>query len=350
MGMLLPISNYNGIISAMFCIPIFIFLYKKGMFLLFTFVSTVFFFLISTNRLYSLIDSFTIIIVMGMIILFGENALSKKELKFTQLSLLVFFCINLFMVLIPSKYHDFDGEIRFMGLFNACNLSVSIMTICGVAIWEIEKRIKCSPRKKILILNLIGFFILVIATRTRTVLFLLPYWMYQCYESFNRIFFIGGIIIGLGLFGSSIIQSLNERMNLEGDASSATRAAIYLALIDGILDNNVIIPHGSNEAFLFIKEFTDNPDFSSHNDYLRYIYDWGLYFFVFLYYIVYTMKKFLKFNLEFNLILIGYAALALHNMLFLPIAWIPFCIILNMRKMEGYNMLPLSEKIRNGVV
>ena len=233
-----------------------------------------------------------------------------------------------------------------MGIFNACNLSVSTMTICGIVIWEIEKKIKQNRRNKILILNLIGFIILILATRTRTVLFLLPYWLLQCNRYFDKKIFIPTIVI-LGIsFASIIANTLITRMNIEGgDSSSNTRAILYIALIYEILNNYIIIPHGSNEAFFFIKNLTGDSGFSSHNDILRYLYDWGGYFFIFIIYLIINIKKYVKFNLEFNLILLGFSAFALHNMLFLPITWIPLCIIIHLRERDrSYPKKQLSRK------
>ncbi|MDE6811005.1 MAG: hypothetical protein K2J15_01510 [Muribaculaceae bacterium] len=284
--------------------------------------------------MYSILDAFTVINVIGLVIVFSEYTLSEEEIDKTQIVLLTFYIVNLCLIPFPSMY-AFGSERRFMGIFYSCNLSVSVMTLCGVAIWEIEKYKYKKPRLKVLLLNLIGFGILIVATRTRTVLFLLPYWLWECSQIFNKKYFIWTLIL-LGLtISPALFNSLNERMSLEGgDASSMTRALLYLALIKGILGNYIIIPHGSNAAFFFIKQFTGDDGFSAHNDVLRYLYDWGGYFIIFLIYLIRTMRKYCVFNFEMILIFLGFSALLLHNMLFLPITWIPLCLIMNIRELR----------------
>lgn len=334
LGIFFPISNYNAIFNGVYSVLLLAYLRNNSGYWIFNILSIVFFYIFSNPKLYVVFDGFTSLLVTGLLILFTTYDFTGRDLRKIRLILLFFFILNLLLCISPSYYfyHKIEGIRRFQGIFRSANLSVSVMTIIGVVVWEIEKRISTPARKKILWLNIIALVILMFATRTRTLLFLLPYWAYQSYHFLDRRLFIFVVILAGAIFGQIIYQSLSTRMNLTGDQSTATRASIYEALIRRILKNYVVIPHGSNEAYIYIQKFTKNPEYSSHNDFLRYIYDWGIYFFFFIAYIIRLIKRNVNCNLEFYLIIVAYTPLALHNLLFLPIAWVPFCLILNIKK------------------
>ncbi len=348
-GIFFPISNYNGIINGFYTIILLYCLRDKGAFWVFSIGSGIFFYFVSNNLLYVVFDFFTVVSTIGMLIAFFSFSISIDKLKKIQNIFLSFYILNLVMALFPAYYHLGEGTIRFLGIFRTPNLSVSVMTIIGLAIWEIEKMIKRKPRIKIMIINLIGLIILIFATRTRTVLFIIPYWILQAYNYFNRRMFTFTALVALATFGQIIYESISVRMNFNGDESTATRAIIYDSLIKKILSNHIVIPYGSNESYLFIQKLTHNPKFSSHNDFLRYIYDWGAYFFIFLVYIITLIKKNVKFSFKLALIIIAYAPFALHNLLFLPIVWIPFCLILytNLKNIEREPKQPIIWKENN---
>lgn len=341
LGVFFPISNYNAIFNGIYSILLLGYLRNNSGYWIFNILSVAFFYIFSNPKVYVVFDAFTTLLVTGLLILFTSYTFTSRDLKKIQNILLAFFIFNLLLCLSPSYYfyHKIEGIRRFQGIFHSANLSVSVMTIIGVVIWEIEKHLFTPARKKILWLNLIGLVILMFATRTRTLLFLLPYWAYQSYRFLDRRLFIFVVIVASAVFGQMIYESISKRMNLAGDQSTATRASIYEALIKRILQNYVVIPHGSNEAYLYIQKFTKNPQYSSHNDFLRYIYDWGIYFFVFLAYIVRLIRHNVRCNLELYLVVVAYAPLALHNLLFLPIAWVPFCLILNLKRKQLHNAI-----------
>lgn len=328
LGMFMPISNYNGIFNGIYCILILLFLRNNAGYWLFCIASGIFFYLVSKHSLYGIFDFFTISLVLGCLIIFTQKNIAEKDLKKIQNIYILFYTINLFLLLVPSYYASL--EHRFQGIFRTVNLSVSVMSLLGIASWELEKNLNSHTRTKLLIYNFIGLGILIFATRTRTLLFLIPYWLLQTYKFSDKRIFSFILFIAMLIFGQTIYESISDRMNFSGDKSTATRASIYEVLIKRILKNYVVIPHGSNESYLYIQKFTRNPNYSSHNDFLRYLYDWGIYFIVFIGYLIRLFAKNVRLNLEVYLLILAYVPIALHNLLFLPITWIPFCLILHL--------------------
>ena len=154
-----------------------------------------------------------------------------------------------------------------------------------------------------------------------------PYWIYQYYLLYGKKILFISVLLGLGFSGVTLIY-LQNHARFEEDASYMTRAAIYEIQINGILSNYIVIPHGANAAYSMVRNFTNDVNFSAHNDILRYLYDWGV---VFIYIIGYIIRKFKKqklFNLNFTLIILAYMGFALHNLLFLPYVWIPFIFLI----------------------
>ena len=328
LGIFMPISNYNAISNGIYCILILLFLRNNAGYWLFCIASGIFIYHVSKHSLYVIFDFFTISLVLGCLIIFTQKNIAEKDLKKIQNIYILFYTINLFLLLFPSYYASV--EHRFQGIFGTVNLSVSVMCILGIATWELEKNIKSHIRTKLLIYNLIGLGILIFATRTRTLLFLIPYWLLQTYKFSDKRFFSFILFIAMLIFGQTIYESISDRMNFSGDKSTATRASLYDALTKRIKTNYGIIPYGSNESYIFIQRFTRNPNYSPHNDFLRYLYDWGIYFIVFTGYIIRLLVRSVRLNLEVYLLIFAYVPIALHNLLFLPITWLPFCLILHL--------------------
>lgn len=280
---------------------------------------------------YTLVDCALIFSIFGSIYIGLHFPIKKKELRFFKYCFFFIYLISLLGIFNPSLYRDTGDGFRYSGLFHAVNFSASIFSILGIAIWEIEK----TERKTvwILLILIMSLLIYIWATSTRSLLFTLPYWLYQLYTRCNKTVLVTSILLICILYLPSIIEAVSVKLRLEENESSiATRSVLYLQLLSGIRDNYGIIPHGSHAATQMIVDFTGDPLFSPHNDILTYIYDWGAVFYIFCIMIGINLKKYISFNIEFCLILLVIIACALHNMMLSLYIWIPFIIILTTRR------------------
>lgn len=324
------LANYNGIFIGLSAIFAFILAPNLKTPILAIVCFLWLFMFTNSDTMYVVLDSLTILMFLNSIILSIKYSANIEKYNFIKKALVILVCYNLALMLIPSMYKIYDGNFRFIGLLKSSNQSSNAVAVAGIIIWEIQKRIN-SESKKMLLLNLITLVLMLFVAKTRSLLFFLPYWLYQCYNILNKRAFVLLSICG-GIFLSTYMySSLIEMLRLEEDGSSKTRSFLYFALLDGISNNYFILPHGANAANLYAKRLTGSDAFTAHNDLLRYWYDWGGYYIIILLSGFAAMKKRIKMNLEFWLIFLSIASCGLHNMLFLPIIWIPFTIILNVR-------------------
>ena len=228
-------------------------------------------------------------------------------------------------------YNIEDNESRYLGLFHRENQSASIFSMLSIAVWELEKKEK--QRIEILLLLIIGFLGYMWVSGTRSLLFVLPYWGYQLYISrktrtLSILISVIVTIIYLPVFS----EQISDKLRLEEEASFNTRSVLYARLWMGIKENYAIIPHGSYTATAMIQGYTRDPGFSPHNDFLKFIYEWGAIFYVFCIYLILKIRKYVKLDLEFLLILLALTSCSLHNMLSTVYLWIPFMFILAARR------------------
>lgn len=256
-----------------------------------------------------------------------SSDISKKIFKY---SLFLIF-LSVFGMIIPNLYSFTDGKYRYDGIFTSSgNTSASIFCILGILIWEIYKKYNiCFNRKKALLLFLfLSYLLYVYVSETRTLLFAIPYWICQLLNTFSKkmVYLIG--TVGLFLLSPSLISEIGEKMRIQDDASYNTRLYLYTMLIDGIKDNWVVIPHGCHKAWDLVRIDADSEGLSAHNDFLKYIYDWGITFIILLIFIYKRISYICKLNINVLLILLAVSSFALHNILFLPLTWIPLIFIL----------------------
>mgnify|MGYP006868102228 FL=1 len=281
--------------------------------------------------LYAFLDCILIFFVFASLYIGACFPVKIRELRFIQ-SVYLFVCLaSVVGIFSPALYKGDGDEMRYAGLFHAINFSACVFSILGIAVWEIEKRGK--ERLGILLLMVVCFFIYTWATSTRSLLFVLPYWIYQLFgRRKTKVLVVGLFVVGL-FYLPSVVEQISEKLRLEDNESSmATRSVLYLQLLSGILDNYAFIPHGSYAATDMIIRFTNDSRYSPHNDFLNFIYNWGAIFYVFCLMVFVRLKRCVHLNAEFILILLAMASCALHNMMFAVYVWIPFTIILMARR------------------
>lgn len=260
-----------------------------------------------SNFLYCLLELITTLFIFALIKITKLYTIDVVLLKIIQTGFSLFILVSILSSLgIP----ELTIEERFIGLFKGTNISASVCSFMLVALWE-----STDKKKKIFYFFLFSILIyFYIIFKTRTMLFLFPYFIYQLtyfYKKKSLLFacFLFSIFVGL-----SSLTLLTSSMRLEADSSYNTRSLLYLFYLKEIINNYFVIPHGFNKATLLAKLITGDDAYSVHNDFLRYSYDLGIIFYGFVFYIFRQIKDFL--NVERILLLLGYIVLALHNLLF----------------------------------
>lgn len=300
-------------------------------------ILSVFSILNGCGLMYIMIDSAIIFYLLSSISSISSLHFSKRVQTVISTVLFLLIIISVLNIFNPNAYQMFDGDIRYIGIFAGGNSSASMFALFSVFLWKMPviqtKSLKI--RKILIILFVCSLLFYFLACQTRTMLFFLPYWFYQMYKFFDKKVMLLSIIVLLSVSGT-IYSFLQENARFEEDSSYLTRTGLYMAQISGILENYIIIPHGSNSAIEMINKFTGDVGFSTHNDFLRYVYDWGIVFFIIIFFIYKSIKKYLKFDVELFLIILGYSGFALHNLLFLPYVWIPFVLMLGIEIESKY--------------
>lgn len=329
------ISNYNAIVLLVFDIVL-LFIHRNKIILkiwiLFCFILSIINIIFHANILYSLIDCGILFFILTLIDFSINYTINCNTLKQIQNTCGLFLIISLFGIIMPNTFiNGEDGNARYGGVFHAINLSSNIFAIIEICFWEVHKRIR-KTNKWILLSLLIALIIYTDLSGTRSLLFFYPYWIFQFYQLFrqknSKLLFIIVVLILLSLIPSIITLLITKLRFQEGESSMATRVVLYEQLIKGIVSHYGFIPHGSNSAQEMIVAFTQENSYSPHNNFLSYLYDWGI-IFIFLIYKIYKILRRNKLTgINMTLIYLGLSSCALHNMLFSPFLWIPLCIIL----------------------
>ena len=334
---LLPegISDYNAYVLLCMCAA-YVLLIRSADVYISSFVCCLALCAVSLLRapLYTFIDCALIFFIFGSLHIGLFFPVKKRELRFLKYGFFFVYLLSLLGILNPSLYRGEGDELRYEGLFHAINFSASVFAMLGIAVWEIEK----TSRKNtaILLILVAGLLIYIWATSTRSLLFALPYWLFQLFRRCNKTVLVTGLVVVGIFFLPLVVDTISSKLRLEENESSmATRSMLYLRLLSGIMDNYAIIPHGSHSATDMIVRFTGDSRFSPHNDFLTFIYDWGVIFYVFCAMIITRLRRSTRFSLEFCLILLTLVSCALHNMMFAIYIWIPFAIILMVRRNEN---------------
>ena len=278
--------------------------------------------------LYACIDSALVFFVFSSLYAGAFFKVDMKDMRLIRWSyLLVIFLLIVGM----AKPTLWDGDdMRYVGIFHRGNTSASVFLMLVIAVWEIEKIGK--DRILVLLLLVAAYFLYIWASGTRSLLFGLPYWLYQLLSRQGTRIIVFSILVAGVFFLPMVAEPIVEKVRLEEDPSMRTRSSLYILLLSGIWDNYALIPHGSHAGWYMIKDFTGDPSFSPHNDFLNFIYEWGGIFYLFCAMLIIRLKRFVQLNLEFILILLGLSSCALHNTLFNVIIWVPFTVILMIRR------------------
>lgn len=240
-----------------------------------------------------------------------------------------------------SFYSYSDGALRYDGIFARGNSSANTFLMLVIFLLELTKRMFRKPffQKLCLLFISIAILLYIVTSQTRSLLFILPYLYYQFYKLYNRKIVLTAGVIGLILVSGYYLISIQEKLRLTSDNSFMTRTFLYEGMIDGIVENYILIPHGVHRAWELAIDMTGSDQFSPHNDFLKYLYDWGGAFILLIVLCYRKMKSNNSLNLELLLIIIAQSSCMLHNMWFLPVVWMPLFFILCLN-----NNYPVYEK------
>lgn len=332
-SMALPetLSNYNAFLYLAYCLmfPFYRLNAKVYVFsAIFAIIVGLFSVISDCKVMYIAIDAGIIFYLLASMDLIDSIYIKQRLRKIIIAVLTILLILSVLNTFNPEAYAEIDGDVRYTGIFIWGNTSACMFAILSILFWKLLSPTMKPTGKKILVICLtLSLVIYYFASQTRTLLFVIPYWIYQLFVLFRKQMIFFSLLTAITMSGP-IIGYLEENSRMEEDSSYITRSGLYLAQIAGIWDNYVVIPHGANCANDLVYSLTGDTGFSPHNDFLRYTYDWGIVFIFIVFYISKIIKKYKKINIEIILIFIGYSGFALHNLLFLPYVWIPLIFIL----------------------
>ena len=339
MTRILPnISSINAIVYALFCCLYFFLLKHSFSFCLkilpILLIISIFSYANGSGMLYILIDVSIAYFILASILVYDSTTLVCQNLKLLNKLSFIVFILSLFAMLFPANYIDIGGDIRFIGFFKYGNLSASIVSILCVLYWETFNLLyKNAKRKTVVLFFLICFFVsYIFLCKTRSLLFFLPYWIYQIYLFCGKRIFFAMSVFCVALVSFSMFDELKVVLRINEDASFLTRESLSIFLLDGIRENYFIFPHGARKSTDFFQTFFNDESLTPHNDFLRYYYDWGFAFLLLILFMFNDLKKRKCFDFGFIFISLGYCSFALHNMLFLPYLLLPYLFILIIKK------------------
>lgn len=319
-------GEYNGYIIGIVAIYCYL-LYPSIKVAIISLLSFIILCITSIDLVHPILDTLLIVMTLSSL-----NATLKS--KPTNRDLIIIFIVcSSFIILdciglsIPMLYNiDESGDKRYNGILHSGNISASVFCLCQVAVYEIKKY--DNKAHIYLFINIIILFLMVFVTKTRSMLFFMPYWIIYTYKTVDRKIFYVGLVFVIVFVTKSFVE-LQSNLRLEQDGSLLTRAYLYESMINGIIQNYIIIPHGSDAANSLAKQLTSDDNFAPHNDILLYIYDWGFLFFFILYYLYKNIKRAHKIDPLFMSIILGWSSACLHNILLFPQILIIFLISIN---------------------
>jgi hypothetical protein len=287
------------------------------------------------NILYFFYDIFVIYVIFSSITTFAILRVSKKECKYILYFWHLYIILYLLGSINPSFYSNFESMgSRYMGITAGANLSSSIIMIGIIYIWEYYKKNEKKINISWLIVVLI-FILIVYISKSRTLLFLLPYLIYQVKFLKNKTFIVLAIIIFLTIFLPVYIDTITQAIRLIEDSSFNTRLSIYNFFWELIKNDFYITPHGSGSSRTIMQYLVGDNRYPIHNDLLKYWYEWGLFFFMIIFFIIKRLRVYLTLN---NILIFLFVlSTSLHNILFSVYIWLPIIGIFALQRMTRDN-------------
>lgn len=334
-------GRFNSVPVLFFCLVWLIYIKDISYYLWVLFLSCIISFFSLANGvslLHIFVDILDLAFVLGTIFLCDKFYFSKRTITSSLIFIALLLVLSVVCMKFQGLYEYSNGEYRYNGILSKGNSSSNTFLVLSIFFWELFKRIRKNGfiKKMTLITILCMFLAYVFTSQTRSMLIALPYWLYQFALLYGKktIIFISTIV---GVFASAyLVIILQEKLRMTEDASFLTRVQLYQAEIEGILQNCFVIPHGSHRAWELAIDVTWNDEFSPHNDFLKFLYDWGIAFILLVILFFKRVSKKVGFDLNICLLLLAQSSCMLHNMWFLPIVWLPMLFVFNLKNNSPY--------------
>ncbi|MFT6815152.1 MAG: hypothetical protein ACJAZ3_001052 [Sphingobacteriales bacterium] len=234
------------------------------------------------------------------LVFFASSLLRKqpeKSGKTIYFFTFFYLCLTVFSYLIPGNYLN----ERFIGFtLSPTIFSIYLETILILYLFRSDS----STRAKILVFFLCFFFIYITKTRTNLLfLFYIPFYIVYTKHIRSPKIISFAILITIIVSFYPMYNSLREfqitknfsgsRLESNNDASYDTRTYLTKICLDEIEQSSnvkLIFGHGSEYSRLLIEKFT-GVDLFPHQDFLRFIIDFGLITFILFLIILYRLTK-----------------------------------------------------------
>lgn len=300
----------------------------------------VYVFFTHSSLIYFLLDFATFFCVLSCIEESKWLVFSKKHINI--ITGFVFIYVLLFFVLMldPTRYGVYDN--RYIGLLPSGTVASSLLM--AMVIFLLEHYRLTKHVKKIFILGCVIFVFNLFICQTRSVLFLAPYLLIYFYDfskakRSKRVTILVSVVIIFSLYFFLVKNA--ESMRLSGEETSVlTRSFLYEQIFIRIQQAYYVIPYGHNACLRYIQSITSD-NFSPHNDFLKYWYDWGAFGLIMLVIVFARIRKFAIVNnckLRLATIILFVSSCALHNVLFSMLIWPIILLVLYELKSNEYKM------------
>lgn len=315
------VSNYNYLVEILFgSIAFLLFPLKKSFYIL-LYISVLFIFIfILTYKASNIYYLITDLSLTAFIIFIIEKTKTinvynlEAVLKFFYYLSIIYITLLLTSLFIPS----FIVDDRFKGLGFSCNITSSIALSICIYIYIYNRKFSN------LIFIIITLILLLLFAKTRALLFGFPLILYYLNKNIGlkkTLFIFIPICTYIIIY---LFPTLEKELRLSTDDSFNTRATIYIQMIEVLKNSLFVIPHGFNADQIYIDNFLGAKGFPVHNDFLKYIYNYGFLFILFLVYIGKSFINIIHNKTELILIIFAFSSNALQNALFSVYIFVPF--------------------------
>lgn len=280
----------------------------------------------NTDILFGILDLSTVILLLQIIKVATKNVSNiSTSLKFFCIVSFIYILLYLGFSFSSSLYVHENG--RYIGLFGSTNVSSSIILFLVIFLSEYNTKMKIFNSIFFISLLFLLYIYVFYISKTLSLLFAIPYFIYQYYKLLNnkKAFFF--LIILVGIFFIYLLNNNRLSFGYDKKLSYNTRMMIYSMFYEKLVNSYFIIPHGFRSSTDLIQLYTANENYSPHNDFLKYLYDWGIFFIILFIYFIYKIRYLFSSYKGFLIMLIFFST-ALHNMLFSVYTLIPFLFIL----------------------
>jgi hypothetical protein len=233
---------------------------------------------------------------------------------------------------IPSLYEKYESVNRYMGLKLGPNLTTSIFILLLIVYFEYQKIVGQRLKLKLVILTIL-FATIAFTTKSRGFMLSgLIYLFYNYIRLFNKKYVYSIAIIGVILIVVKFVPELQDNLRITGDGSFETRLALYLTIINELNESFYMIPHGFEADQLLLNSTRFFKGVELHNDALKYLYNFGFLFLVYLVYVGRKLRFYFNSKEEYLIIIFILLLNALQNTLFNIFILVPLMGLLMIKK------------------